>query len=1118
MQFGILGPLELRRDDGEAVRVRSGKLTALLALLLVRRNQLLASDLLIEELWEGAPPSTAAKTLQVYVSQLRKLLPADRLLTQSAGYVLRVETGEVDAERFEQQLATGRRAFEEGKLDLAAESFESALAVWRGPVLSDSRYAAFAQAEIRRLEELRLEAHEERLEVELARGHHRDVVGQAEALVREQPLREGRWAQLMLALYRSGRQADALAAYRQARRQLSDELGIEPGQELRTLEQEILRQDEAIAAPFRARAVPSARRFATRPRVVAATAIAAVAAVVVATLTLVESGHRLGAVADGVVRIDARSGRVTRQVELGTGPGQTAAGAGAIWTSNTLDDTVSRIDPGTGNVETIPVGLRPAGLAVDANAVWVADGEADTLARIDPAAAKVIQSIHVGNAPAGVAIGAGSVWVANTADGTVTRVGRRSGRVMKVIAVGPAPLAVAGGPDAIWVTLSGSGTVARIDPRSDQVVDEVNVGNDPSALAVGHGALWVANADDGTVSRIDAATDGVSATVHGGPRPVALTAAAGARWVALGGGSLEQLDPTSLRVERLVRLGSAPTGLASLGNAVWMTALPPVAMHRGGTLRVDVGSFHPCLCMDPAVAVDPLVSWNLLALVYDGLVAYRRVGGPAGNALVGDLAEAVPPPTDGGRTYVFRLRRGVRFSTGAPVRPTDVRHSFERVLRLLERIDPGSLPPWRDFIVGANRCGAARCDLSAGIATDDATGTVTFRLGAPEPDFLDQLALPYAYVLPATTPFRVVARPPGATGEYEIASLRARPAGPDQAEGTMLLLRNPAFRGYSLAAHPGGFPDRITVRTVANPTLAVANVERGRADIASAHGLVLSESTLERLALSHAAQLHADSWGSTHYMFLNTRVPPFDNVLARRALNYAVDRGRLVQLLREVSSDQPTCQLLPPGLPGYRPYCPYTRDPTPAGQWSAPNLDRARALIAASGTRGMRVRVWTKSNHAIPGIFFAALLRSLGYRATTRIVPEAEDYYGMITRSGKVQIGWTGWARDYSSAADFFLPTVSCSALTTTNYWAGANFSRFCDLAIDRLIHRALNLQSSDPERANAAWATVDRAVVAAAPIVPYADEISETLVSRRVGNYQYSPQWGPLVDQLWVR
>lgn len=344
-----------------------------------------------------------------------------------------------------------------------------------------------------------------------------------------------------------------------------------------------------------------------------------------------------------------------------------------------------------------------------------------------------------------------------------------------------------------------------------------------------------------------------------------------------------------------------------------------------------------------------------------------------------------------------------------------------------------------------------------------------------------------------------------------------RRAGQFQATGTMLLVRNPAFRNFSPAAHPGAFPDRIAVRVVADPNRAVKNVERGRADITFAYGLELPERALERLGLDHAAQLHADSLGSTQYMFLNTRVPPFDNVLARRALNYAVDRGRLVELLRAVSSVRPTCQLLAPGLPGYRPYCPYTLHPTPAGTWSAPNLGRARALVRASGTQGMRVQVWTKSNHSIPGIYFAGLLRRLGYRASTHIVPEAEDYYGMVTRRD-VQIGWTGWERDYSSAADFFRPTVSCGALKISNYWGGNNFSRFCDPAVDRLMQRALNLQTIDPERADAAWARVDRAVVAAAPIVPYADEATETLVARRVGNYQYSPQWGPLIEQLWVR
>jgi DNA-binding SARP family transcriptional activator/ABC-type transport system substrate-binding protein len=1115
MEFQILGPLRLQQD-GRSVPVRSGKLAELLAALLLRPNQVVSMDRLIDELWDGAPPATAVKTLQLYVSQLRRVVPPGTLLTQSPGYMLQVSSGSIDAERFEERLAAGRSAHGAGDPESAASTLREALSLWRGPALADFRYASFAQQSIKRLEELRLEGFEELFEAELTRGRHAEIVSEVEALVREYPLRERLRAQAMLALYRCGRQSEALDLYREGRGLLRDDLGIEPGRELSELEQAILRHDPALAAPRRTRTAPAVRRSGTGGRVRAGLAAVAVAgaAVVAAFLALDATGHRSGAVTDGVVRIDARSGDVVRRVELGTAPGPTVAGAGAIWTSSAVDNTISRVDPRTGKLQTIPVGFRPAGLAVGDNALWVANGESNTLERIDPATMHEAETA-VGNAPAGVAIGWGSVWVANTADGTVTRVAESSGQPLRTIAVGPGPVALSADHASVWVTLSGAGQVARIDPRTNRVVIAVNVGNDPTALAAGRGAVWVANTDDGTVTRIDTANDSVAITEPVGPRPVALTEAAGSLWVALAGGQLERLDPSNLRVQKHIKLGSAPTALSTLGNSIWVTALPAASSHRGGTLRVDVASLDRCLCPDPAVAAP--TSWELLSLVYDGLVAYRRVGSPAGNELVGDLAENVPAPTDGGRTYVFRLRPGLRFSTGAAVRPTDVRHSFERVLRLLARLDPGGLPPWRNYIVGADRCTATRCDLSHGIVADDRAATVTFRLRSPEPDFLNQLALPYSDVLPATTPFRVVARPPGATGEYEIASLRSRAAGPYEADGTMLLVRNPAFRDFSPDAHPGAFPDRIAVHVVPNPLRAAAAVEHARADIAVGYAHLLPEPTLEKLSLSHPAQLHADSLGATDYMFLNTRVPPFDKVLARRALNYAVDRGRLVQRLPEVSSVQPTCQLLPPGIPGFRPYCPYTSNPTPAGLWSGPNLARAKKLVAASGTRGMPVQVWTKANHAVPGAYFTALLRRLGYRASTRVVPENANYYGMISSNG-AQIGWAGWQRDYSSAADFFLPTVSCSALRTKNYWSGNNFSRFCDPKIDRLINRALTQQTADPASANAAWAKVDRAVADEAPIVPYANEISETLVSRRVGNYLYNPQWGPLLDQLWVR
>ncbi len=245
MEYRILGPVEVTLD-GPAFTVKGRKPRALLALLLLHRNEIVSTERLIDDLWGEKAPATAANTLQVYVSQLRKLV-ADRLVTDGAGYSLRVDPGELDAERFERlaaeaAAAIGRRAYGE-----AAELVGGALELWRGPALADVQYESFALPEIARLEELRLGAIESRIEAQLGLGHHDQVIGELDAIVAEQPARERLRGLLMLALYRAGRQAEALETYREARRVLLDELGLEPGPELRELEQAILRQDERLA-------------------------------------------------------------------------------------------------------------------------------------------------------------------------------------------------------------------------------------------------------------------------------------------------------------------------------------------------------------------------------------------------------------------------------------------------------------------------------------------------------------------------------------------------------------------------------------------------------------------------------------------------------------------------------------------------------------------------------------------------------------------------------------------------------------------------------------------------------------------------------------------------------
>jgi DNA-binding SARP family transcriptional activator len=244
MDFRLLGPLEVA-DHDRALALGGVKQRSLLAVLLLQANELVSVDALMDRLWGAAPPATAAKGVQVYVSRLRKLLGEGRLDTHGRGYVLRVEPSELDLARFEQLADEARRATPE----VAARKLDEALRLWRGPALADLAYESFAQVEIARLEEMRVAVLEERVDADLALGGHGQLVGELESLVARHPLRERLRCQLMLALYRSGRQAEALDAYRAARRELQEELGLDPSAELKELEQAILRQDTELDLP-----------------------------------------------------------------------------------------------------------------------------------------------------------------------------------------------------------------------------------------------------------------------------------------------------------------------------------------------------------------------------------------------------------------------------------------------------------------------------------------------------------------------------------------------------------------------------------------------------------------------------------------------------------------------------------------------------------------------------------------------------------------------------------------------------------------------------------------------------------------------------------------------------
>lgn len=271
MDYRILGPLEVWAGD-RRLSLGGPRQRALLAILLLHANEVVSTDRLIDELWADRPPATAPNTVQVYVSQLRKALEdRDAIETRPPGYVLRVRPAELDLRRFEELAERGRRALAGGRADEAAAALRAALEVWRGPALADLGFEGFTGAAVLRLEELRVAALEERIDAELALGRHAELVPELEQMIGERPLRERPRGQLMLALYRAGRQAEALETYQVTRRTLVDELGIEPSPALQRLERAILTQDASLDVPTRlagtpARAGPSDRSILAVPR------------------------------------------------------------------------------------------------------------------------------------------------------------------------------------------------------------------------------------------------------------------------------------------------------------------------------------------------------------------------------------------------------------------------------------------------------------------------------------------------------------------------------------------------------------------------------------------------------------------------------------------------------------------------------------------------------------------------------------------------------------------------------------------------------------------------------------------------------------------------------------
>ena len=659
-----------------------------------------------------------------------------------------------------------------------------------------------------------------------------------------------------------------------------------------------------------------------------------------------------------------------------------------------------------------------------------------------------------------LACGGGSVWASSPSSGTVTQIDAATGDRVAPILTGAGASGLAFGDGALWVANTQAGTVSRIDPRSGAPTALVRVGADdgPASIAVDAHGVWVSNELAGTVARIDPARNAV--------------------------------------VKRLSLGNLRPQGLALVNGALWVGLRASGARHRGGTLRVLGIKGFPW--PQSVAELNPATSYNawILPLTSDGLVAFQRDGGQTDTQLVADLAVSLPVPTDQGRTYVFRLRPGVRYSTGQPVRASDIRRELQRVLR-----PRGVGTSFYMGIRGASACVRTppRCDLSRGVVVDDTAGTITFHLDAADPDFLYKLAQPFANAVPPGRPATTISQL-AATGPYIVAAL-------DHTQ--IRLRRNPRFRQWSATARPDGYPDTIDIRLGVRQAAAVRAVEHGTADYALGSLTFAPAAQVDDVFTRYAAQAHSNPVPSTVYMALNIRTAPFDNVDARQALNYAVDRRAVAAFEGGPHAAQPTCQILPPSFPGYRPYCPYTDHPNTGGTWTAPDLDRARRLVARSHTHGMRVTLLEPGDPMTR--YVGRVLRRLGYQVRLRTPPRHADPFAyFLDPRHRAQIVRVGWYVDYPAAADFLQPLFSCAAF----HKAGSNF---CDAGAEQLMAHAQALQA-ERRPSEAAWARADRRLVDVAAAVPLINTKQADLVSRRVGNFQFSAYWSVRLDQLWVR
>ncbi len=502
-----------------------------------------------------------------------------------------------------------------------------------------------------------------------------------------------------------------------------------------------------------------------------------------------------------------------------------------------------------------------------------------------------------------------------------------------------------------------------------------------------------------------------------------------------------------------------------------------------------------------------LEEWQLLINTHDGLTGFAHVGGIAGTKIVPDLATAIPTPTNGGKTYVFQIRKGIKFSNGQVLKPSDFVTTFERQFTV-----PGPTSFYSDF-VGASKCSTKGCDLSkaGGVIANDSAYTLTINLTAPDPELMDQLALPFAYVVPSGTSMKITGNnvPPG-TGPYMWKSYNPNTEA--------VLVRNPYFHVWNKVAQPAGYPNEIIEKYGLQVSDEVTEVENGQADEVFDGDQIPSDQLSTLNSSQYSGQVHVNTLTADWYMALNTTRAPFNNVLARQAINYAANRSAYVKIAGGPSLAVPACQILPPNFPSYTAYCPYTTGSQTV--WSGPDIAKAKALVKQSGTLGDKVVVNGTNDQVGTELAeqMVSDLNSIGYKASTQLLTAAAQYPFAQNSANwsKWNVAWSAWYQDYPAPSDFLNVLLGCGSIHK-NSDASPNIAAFCDPKIQAQITEAESVEATDPSKAAALWTDVDHEDTQQAPWVDLYNPKQIDFLAKNVHGYQWNPQWYILIDQLWL-